>query len=96
MTHVHMVLGSVRGNVVVLASSNARVLLTIAKSPLAHLLLTSCLFQVLAALQAENMLPAIWFIMNRKDCDVSAITADVILTSDEEQDIIQQELQQLR
>jgi superfamily II RNA helicase len=52
--------------------------------------------QVLAALQAENMLPAIWFIMNRKDCDVSAITADVVLTSSEEQEVIQQELQQLR
>ena len=48
-------------------------------------------------LQQRSMLPAIWFIMSRRDCDLSAIAAasDLELVSPEEAAALNDELQQL-
>jgi superfamily II RNA helicase len=53
--------------------------------------------QVIRVLQHRNMLPAIWFIMSRRDCDLSAIAAatDLELATPDEAAELNDELQQL-
>lgn len=43
-----------------------------------------------------DLLPAIWFILSRKDCDLSALKTTMVLTSYEEQRAIQAEVDALR
>jgi superfamily II RNA helicase len=42
------------------------------------------------------MLPAIWFILSRKECDLSALKVTSSLTTEAERAAIQQELDLLR
>jgi superfamily II RNA helicase len=53
--------------------------------------------QVIRVLQQRSMLPAIWFIMSRRDCDLSAIAAasDVELVTPDEAAALNDELQRL-
>eukprot|EP00878_Enallax_costatus_P040101 GHUV01046088.1.p1 GENE.GHUV01046088.1~~GHUV01046088.1.p1 ORF type:complete len:518 (+),score=154.14 GHUV01046088.1:261-1814(+) len=51
--------------------------------------------QVIRQLQQNKMLPAIWFIMSRRDCDLSAINSNVVLVNPEEEAQLVEELQQL-
>lgn len=53
--------------------------------------------QVIRVLQQRSMLPAIWFIMSRRDCDLSAIAAasDVELVTPDEAAQLNDEVQQL-
>eukprot|EP00879_Flechtneria_rotunda_P015990 GHRR01016723.1.p1 GENE.GHRR01016723.1~~GHRR01016723.1.p1 ORF type:complete len:1310 (+),score=476.87 GHRR01016723.1:197-4126(+) len=52
--------------------------------------------QVTRQLQRNNMLPAIWFILSRRDCDLAAINSQVVLVSEQEEAELVDELQQLR
>ena len=54
---------------------------------------------VVRTMQAKGMLPAIWFIFSRKECDASAqaiVTLDLHLTTAEERGLIQAEVEALR
>jgi hypothetical protein len=56
--------------------------------------------QVIRLLQSEAMLPAIWFIMSRKECDTSAIAAaqsegGLTLVTPEEEAALQAEVERL-
>ena len=52
---------------------------------------------VVAKLSAADMLPAIWFILSRKDCDVAALTTQAVLTlGPEEQAALRAEVEALR
>lgn len=53
--------------------------------------------QVIRVLQQRSMLPAIWFIMSRRDCDLSAIAAaaDLELVTPNEAAELNDELQHL-
>lgn len=46
-------------------------------------------------LQQNKMLPAIWFILSRRDCDLSAINSNVTLVNQEEEAELVEELQNL-
>jgi superfamily II RNA helicase len=50
---------------------------------------------VLAEVRKNNMLPAIWFILSRKECDISALKVTSTLTTDAERAEIQAELDHL-
>lgn len=54
----------------------------------------ACL-QVIRQLQQHKMLPAIWFIMSRRDCDLSAINSNVTLVNQDEEAQLVEELQEL-
>lgn len=45
--------------------------------------------------QVNQMLPAIWFIMSRRDCDVAAISANMVLVNQQEEAELLDELQAL-
>lgn len=64
--------------------------LCVANRPLCTLSL-----QVIRQLQQNKMLPAIWFILSRRDCDQSAINSNVVLVNKDEEAELVEELQQL-
>ncbi|KAF6256227.1 P-loop containing nucleoside triphosphate hydrolase protein [Scenedesmus sp. NREL 46B-D3] len=51
--------------------------------------------QVVRQLVQHRMLPAIWFIMSRRDCDLGAIATNVTLVDQREEAALEQELMQL-
>ncbi|WIA36589.1 hypothetical protein OEZ86_007879 [Tetradesmus obliquus] len=51
--------------------------------------------QVVRQLIQARMLPAIWFIMSRRDCDLAAIATNVALVDQQEEAELEQELMQL-
>lgn len=53
---------------------------------------------IIVRLRKLNYLPAIWFILSRKDCDINALRAasSVSLTTPLEQEQIMQEVNALR
>jgi superfamily II RNA helicase len=53
------------------------------------------LLQVVRQLIQNRMLPAIWFIMSRRDCDLAAIATNVTLVNQQEEAELEQELMTL-
>lgn len=51
--------------------------------------------QVVRQLIQKAMLPAIWFIMSRRDCDLAAINTNLTLVNQQEEAELEQELQTL-
>lgn len=52
--------------------------------------------QVVLRLKQDNMLPCIWFILSRKDCDMAVLRCHVSLVTDAEREAIAVEVAALR